>query len=83
MSQLGDMFTESFSSHELHFVSILDVLAIVKEKSSQEVGHAQHASGLSKDNQLLCHDKLPIKGINSKGSEKREMAKYLKLSRCS
>lgn len=66
VSQLEDMFTESFSCHELHSVSILDVLAILKERFSQEVGRAEHASGLSKDNQLLFRDMYPIKGINSR-----------------
>lgn len=49
VSKLENMFTECFSCYKLHSDSILDVLTIVKEKFSQEVGCAQHAPGLSKD----------------------------------
>nr|XP_037285086.1 uncharacterized protein LOC119178019 [Rhipicephalus microplus] len=86
VSKLENMFTECFSCHKLHSDSILDVLAIVKERFSQEVGCAQHAPGLSKDVisfYIVTRLHFFVKDINSDRSEKREKAKHLKLSRCS
>lgn len=84
--QLEDLFTECFSSHQLHADSIIDVLAVVKERLLREIGCPSHAPTLSAtiiNFYVVARLHFYTKGLNLNKSARRQKAKHLKLSRCS
>ncbi|KAH7979238.1 hypothetical protein HPB49_008804 [Dermacentor silvarum] len=74
-----------FSAQELHHESIMDVISLIKSQPRDSVGCAEHAEVLTAEMvAFFVTTRLHffVKSLNRASVQKRETAKYLKLSRC-
>lgn len=84
VSALEDTFTDCFSYNQLHHNSIMDVLAVVKQKSQTAVVCAEHAVKLTArviGFYLVTRLHFFVKGLNNAKAARREKARHLKISR--
>ncbi|KAL3191880.1 hypothetical protein MRX96_059387 [Rhipicephalus microplus] len=80
-----NLFTGCFSAQELHHESIMDVIWLIKSRPQHRVGCTDHAEMLTaKMVAFFITTRLHffVKSLNRARMQKRETAKYLKLSRC-
>ncbi|KAL3244680.1 hypothetical protein MRX96_018657 [Rhipicephalus microplus] len=77
--------TRSNQCKELHHESIMDVIWLIKSRPQHRVGCTDHAEMLTaKMVAFFITTRLHffVKSLNRARMQKRETAKYLKLSRC-
>lgn len=85
IQNLENLFTGCFSAQELHHESIMDVISLIKSQPRDSVGCAEHAEVLTAEMvAFFVTTRLHffVKSLNRASVQKRETAKYLKLSRC-
>ncbi|KAL3209921.1 hypothetical protein MRX96_037562 [Rhipicephalus microplus] len=85
LKNLENLFTGCFSAQELHHESIMDVIWLIKSRPQHRVGCTDHAEMLTaKMVAFFITTRLHffVKSLNRARMQKRETAKYLKLSRC-
>lgn len=86
VAELENLFTECFSTGELHANSISDVISLVRQTfiHSNAVGCSVHKEEISMkvvSFYVLTRLHFLVKGLNSENSAKRKRAKLAKLSR--
>ncbi|KAL3193550.1 hypothetical protein MRX96_016901 [Rhipicephalus microplus] len=85
LKNLENLFTGCFSAQELHHESTMDVIWLIKSRPQHRVGCTDHAEMLTaKMVAFFITTRLHffVKSLNRARMQKRETAKYLKLSRC-
>lgn len=85
ISKLEDLFTSCFSLQELHHDSIMDIVHLIKKKQQDRIGCVNHAESLTVQMvafYVTTRLHFFVKALNRARCQKRDAAKYLKLSRC-
>ncbi|KAL3178526.1 hypothetical protein MRX96_038420 [Rhipicephalus microplus] len=85
LKNLENLFTGCFSAQELHHESIMDVIWLIKSRPQHRVGCTDHAEMLTAkmvEFFITTRRHFFVKSLNRARMQKRETAKYLKLSRC-